>query len=205
MKHIFGLPLLAVLSLLLLPNANATSLITGDVTFDNSTNLYTYTYTLDTTTLLNSTVEFSLLQNLGFDFEHPLPVSHTEPEIGDWHFVISVGGLHNSGDQNIYGSFWSWVHLYNAESVSNIGNLVFSFTTERGINTTTENNYFIFNSGATSGPEENNGFIEIGHVVGPDFINFTPIPTPVPEVNISAMMLGGLGFIGFAMRRRKAV
>jgi len=195
MKRTIELTLLTILSLLMLPNAYAANLLTGEVTFDNSTNLYTYTYTLDTTTLLDHTVNIGILQNLGIDWSHPLPVSHTEPVLGDWIFKMTAGGLSNSGSLNIYGTFWTWEHNYFSESVSNVGNLVFSITTPRGVNTSTANNYFIYNGGATTGPSENAGFIEIGHIVGPEFINFTPPPLPVPEQQVYVMMIVGLGLI----------
>lgn len=195
MKRTIELTLLTILSLLMLPNAYAANLLTGEVTFDNSTNLYTYTYTLDTTTLLDHTVNIGILQNLGIDWSYPLPVSHTEPVLGDWIFKMTAGGLSNSGSLNIYGTFWTWEHNYFSESVSNVGNLVFSITTPRGVNTSTANNYFIYNGGATTGPSENAGFIEIGHIVGPEFINFTPPPLPVPEQQVYVMMIFGLGLI----------
>lgn len=203
MKQKLRPSLFSIIFVFLISNANATGIVTGEVSFDSSNNLYTYTYTLDTTTLLNSTVEFALLQNLGYDYEHPLPVSHSLPAIGQWQFVISVGGLSHSGDQNIFGSFWTWQHSSFSSSVSNVGNLVFTFTTSRGVNTSNANNYFIYNGGATSGPEENVGFIEVGHIVGPEFINFTPPPTsPVPETSICAMMLTGIVLLDVTRRRR---
>ncbi|KQT33211.1 hypothetical protein [Methylophilus sp. Leaf414] len=204
MKRKLELALLTILSLFFLPNVYAANLLTGEVTYNNDTKLYTYTYTLDTTTLLDHIVNISILQNLGFDWSHPLPVVHTEPAVGDWMFKMSAGGLSNSGALNIYGTFWTWEHNYFSESVSNVGNLVFSITTPRGVNTSTANNYFIYNGGATTGPSENAGFIEIGHIVGPEFINFTP-PVAVPEQQVYVMMIVGLGLISLVRFKSIAI
>lgn len=183
-------------------SARASPILTGEVSFNDITNLYTYTYTLDTSELLDNTVEVGLLQNLGFKHSSPLPVSHSEPE--DWQFNVSVGGLTNSGSENIAGSFWEWANTsFSNDNILN-DQLIFSITTERGVNPTLDNNYFIFNGGATTGPDEAPGFIEIGHIVGPEFVTINPDPvSTVPENETYAMMMAGLGIVGFMARRKR--
>jgi hypothetical protein len=198
MKHLINFGLLFFL--LFTSHIRAAPILTGDVSFDDFTDLYTYTYTLDTSLLLDQTVEVGILQNLGFHFSQPNPVSHTEPD--GWNFAISVGGLRNSGDQNILGSFWFWVNTSFSNDNMPSDQLMFSFTTERGVNTTLDNNYFIFNAGATTGPAENPGFIEIGHIVGPEFVTINEV-SPVPENETYALMLAGLGMLGFVARHTK--
>lgn len=183
----------------------AASMLTGEVSFDDITNLYTYTYTLNTSELLDNTVEVGLLQNLGFRHSNPLPVSHSEPD--NWQFAVSVGGLTNSGPENIAGSFWMWVNTSFSNDNIPGDQLIFSITTDRGVNTTLDNNYFIFNGGGTTGPGEAPGFIEIGHIVGPEFVTINPDPGPdpvstVPENETYAMMLAGLGLVGIITKRK---
>lgn len=180
----------------------AAPILTGDVSFDDLTDLYTYTYQLDTSQLTGQTIEVGILQNLGFHFTEPNPVSFTKPG-DDWGFGIAVGGLRNSGEQNIEGSFWMWV---TTSFVPNAANdlLQLSFTTERGVNTSSANNYFIFSSGGTTGPAENPGFIEVGHIVGPEFVTINEVPvTPVPENDSYAMMVAGLAVIGLMAKHHK--
>lgn len=187
-----------------LPSTHATSILSGEVTFDSQSSLYTYTYTLDTTALTSNTIEVGVLQNVALNYGPP-PVSHTQPS-SDWIFATSGGGLQNSGDSNIFGSFWQWTHNYFAPSASNTGLLVFSVTTTRGANTSPANNYFIFDGGATTGPAENPGFFEVGHIVGPEFVNI-PLPpvSSVPEPQAYPMLVAGLALLGLLSSRRLRV
>lgn len=200
MKRLINIGL--ILLFFICSKVQAAPLLTGDVSFDDLTNLYTYTYQLDTSQLSGQTIEVGILQNLGFDFTEPTPTSFTKPD-SDWGFGISVGGLRNSGAQNIEGSFWMWVTTSFVPSSTN-GLLQFSFTTERGVNTTLANNYFIFSSGGTTGPAENSGFIEVGHIVGPEFVNINEVPvTAVPENETYMMMVAGLAVIGLIAKHQK--
>lgn len=180
----------------------AAPILTGEVLFDDITNLYTYTYQLDTSQLSGQTIEVGILQNLGFNFTEPTPVSFTKPG-SDWGFGIAVGGLKNSGEQNIEGSFWMWVTTsFVPDSMNDL--LQFSFTTERGVNTSLANNYYIFSSGGTTGPAENPGFIEVGHIVGPEFVTINEEPvTAVPETDTYMMMVAGLSIMGLMVKHQK--
>ena len=80
--------------------------------------------------------------------------------------------------------------------------LTFSFTTERGVNTTQENNYFMFDPYGTSGPPAFPGII-VGRVVGPEFVTIDEVPvSTVPENETYAMMMAGLGIVGFMAKRK---
>ncbi|MBA3696027.1 MAG: hypothetical protein H0W85_04540 [Methylotenera sp.] len=173
----------------------ASPILTGDVSFDNITHLYTYTYTIDTTQ--NATItELSIVQNLGTNFSEPSPISHTQPD--GWNFVNSVGGISEPGEHHIFGSYWAW---QNFASVGNNELLTFSFTTERGVNTTPENNYFMFDPYGTSGTPAFPGVI-VGKVVGPEFVTINEVPvSTIPENETYALMMAGLGIVGFMARR----
>ena len=185
MKRLINIGLLCFL--FFTAHVRASPFLTGDVSFDDVTNLYTYTYTLDTSQYAGNIVEISIHQNLGFNFDGHLPVSHTEPD--NWMFVLTVGSVAD----NISGSFWAW--WKNPGTNNDLA--TFSFTTERGVNTSPDNNYALYNN---SYPEPPSGFIEVGHIVGPELVNIGV--SPVPENKTYALMMVGLGIVGFMARRK---
>lgn len=193
MKRFINIGLLCIL--FFSAHVRASPLLTGEVSFDDLTHLYTYTYTIDTT-INDRITELSILQNLGFDSIEPLPVSHTQPD--NWNFVISIGGISDPGENHIFGSYWAWQQI--APNTSDL--LTFSFTTERGVNITGENNYFMFDPYGTTGPPAFPGVI-VGKIVGPEFVTINEVPvSTVPENERYAMMTAGLGIIGFMARRK---
>lgn len=195
MKRILHIGFLCIL--LIAAQARATPMLSGSVSFDDVSDLYTYTYTLNTTGFEGNIISVDIWQNSGFNFEGPLPVSHTEP--AGWQFVLPVGSVGNApygSAENITGSFWSW-WLNPGEPTYN-GIQTFSFTTERGVNPSLENNYGLYNNSLVIP----SGYIEIGHIVGPELVNINPVST-VPENKIYAMLLAGLGVLGVVGRRRR--
>lgn len=100
MKRLINIGLLCFL--FFAAHVRAGPILTGDVSFDDITHLYTYTYTIDTTQI-GTITELSILQNLGLNFSEPSPVSHTQPD--GWNFVISVGGISEPGESHIFGSY----------------------------------------------------------------------------------------------------
>lgn len=193
MKRLINIGLFYIL--FLAANVRAGPLLNGEVSFDDITHLYTYTYTIDTTINANIT-ELNILQNLAFNSIEPLPVSHTQPD--GWNFVMTVGGISEPGDDHIRGSYWAW---QNFSSAAADDLLTFSFTTERGVNTTQENNYLMFDPFGTTGPTNFPGVI-VGRVVGPEFVTLEEVPvSTVPENETYAMMMAGFGIVGFMARR----
>jgi len=186
MKRLIHIGFLCLLSIA--AQVQAAPMLTGSVSFDSITNLYTYTYTLDTTGYAGNINEISIHQNLGFNFDTPYPVSHSEPD--NWQFVLLVGG---NDEMTFTGSMWGW--WKNFDSGSDVA--TFSFTTERGVNTSPDNNYALFNN---SYPFPPSGFVEKGYIVGPELVN---ISSAVPENETYAIMLAGLGILGFMNRRSK--
>lgn len=171
-------------------NARA-ALLSGDVSFNDVTDLYTYTYTLDTTNYEGDISIVDIWQNTNFNFDAPIPIAHTEPE--GWQFVLSVGSVGtepiNSPDR-ITGSFWGW---WRGAEFADIQ--TFSFATERTPSTSLEDNYALYNPLVGQ-------YIEQGHIVGPQLIDLAPVSS-VPENETYAMMLAGLGLMGFIGRRKQ--
>lgn len=168
---------------------SAAPMLTGNVSFDDTTDLYTYTYVLDTTGYDGNIVEVFIHQNLAFNFDKPYPMAHSEPE--NWSFVLLVG---SAGPNTFEGSHWGWWKDPGTDNDIS----TFSFTTERGVNTSPENNYAIYNN---SFPTPPSGFVEVGRIVGPELVDIPPV-SPVPENETYAMMMAGLGMLGFISRRK---
>jgi hypothetical protein len=179
------------LSLFFFITSARAALLSGDVSFNDVTDLYTYTYTLDTTNYDGDISIVDIWQNTSGNFDTPLPIAHTEPN--GWQFVLSVGTTGtepmNSPDR-ISGSFWAW---WRNPGGDNSDIQTFSFTTERTPSTSLQDNYALYNPLVGE-------YIEQGHVVGPQLVDI-PVST-VPENETYAMMLAGLGLMGFIGRRK---
>jgi hypothetical protein len=170
------------------------ALLTGSVSFDAHTGLYTYSYTLDNRhgpgVITQLDVEF---ESLRFeDFQQPLGHS-TAP---GWEFRTEVsGGIANPPYAEV-GSFWAW---YNASGVPVGATLSgFSFTTRAGPTAGTGNNYFVFANDQGSVPPDF-GIVAYGHVVAPDL---TLAPAPEPTA-FALAALGSLGVAAAAGRHRR--
>jgi hypothetical protein len=197
MKRLINIGFLCLLFIAV--QTRATPMLTGSVNFDDINGLYTYTYTLNTTSYEGNITIVDIWQNSGFYFEGPFPVSHTEP--AGWQFVLSVGGVGNQpfgSPENIAGSFWSWWKNPSSNPIySDIQ--TFSFTTERGVNSSQKNNYGLYNNGSAIP----SAYVEVGHVVGPELVNINyPTPSLVPENETYVMMIAGLGVLGFLGRKK---
>jgi ABC-type phosphate transport system substrate-binding protein len=74
--------------------ADGSTILSGSVSFDSSTSLYTYNYTLDNTYGSIGISEISILvvrqNSIGLYSAPPWPVPHTSPS--GWNFNHSVGG-----------------------------------------------------------------------------------------------------------------
>jgi hypothetical protein len=193
--------LLCVISLVTFANAcpllaNAATL-SGNVSFDPNTGLYTYSYILDNTSGPAAIKELSILFDSSQASVSPPPHSYTTPS--GWSFGQAVSGSSADSPLNEYGAFWQWY----ASQVLPTGSTMsgFSFTTPFAPVTGSDNNYFLWSNSYTGGPSliGNGGIVEWGHIVAPDFS--APAAVPVP----AAAWLFGSGLLGlFGVARRKA-
>jgi hypothetical protein len=200
--YLYGLTkLLCVISLVTFANAcplpaNAATL-SGNVSFDTNTGLYTYSYILDNTSGTAAIKEFSVLFDSSQASVSPPPHSYTAPS--GWSFGQAVSGSSADSPLNEYGAFWQWRASQALPTGSSMNG--FSFTTPYAPVTGTDNNYFLWSNSYTGGPSliGNGGIVEWGHIVAPDFS--APAAVPVP----AAAWLFGSGLLGlFGVARRKA-
>lgn len=169
--------------------AQAAPAVTGDVSFDQASGLYTYSYVLDTSELPPGGFhQFAVLSNKYPTHSAPRWISHTAPE--GWNLVLSVGGWSQPGIQ-VYGSFWAWESITPETDPDKL--LSFSFTTSHAPDTSTANNYFIY-SGPNAGPD--NLPVDFGRIVGPD------LAFPVPEPTTVLMWMAGLAVLAWTQRTR---
>jgi len=197
--YLFGLArLLCVISLVTFAyacplSANA-ALLSGNVSFDSNTGLYTYTYSLDNTSGPAAIKELSVLVDSSQNKDSTSPLSHTTP-VG-WSFGEAVSGGSADSPLNEYGAFWQWFAGEALPVGSTMGE--FSFTTSFAPVAGSANNYFLWSNSYTGGPSSigNGGIVEWGHIVAPDFVATVPIP--------AAFWLLGSGLMGlFGLARRK--
>ncbi len=201
--HLLGLSKsLCLVALLVFANAfpiaaNA-ALLSGSVSFDSNTGLYTYSYTLDNTSGPAAIKEFSVLVDSSQASVSAPPVSHSDPTA--WSFGAAVSGTSALSPLDEYGAFWQW---YGSQALTAGGIMSgFSFTTPHAPVTDSANNYFLWSNSYSGGPSGigNGGIVEWGHIVAPNFSAPTAVPIPAAACLFGS---GLLGLIGVA-RRQKA-
>ena len=185
------LALLLLASVLLGGRVEAAPILGGSVSFDSATNRFTYSYVLNNRAGPAPINELSILINSFLQDPFFNPAAHTEPP--GWNFSPATSGTSALPPLNEFGTFWRW---FNSTGVP-VGAVLsgFSFTTDRGPTLGTTNNYFLFSSTFSGGPEFTPGILEFGHIVAPDFA--------VPEPPTFALLgIGALGLMGSCWRRR---
>lgn len=169
--------------------------VTGDVSFDASSGLYTYSYVVDTDVLTaGGNLEFAILSNSTPSHHAPLPVAHTEPQ--GWNLLLAVGGWAQPPIQ-VHGSSWMWLAINNPVNPGEL--LTFSFSTPHAPDTGSANNYFVYASRA-AGPD--NLPVSFGRVAGPDLTIPVVEPTVVPEPASLLLWLAGALVLGRARSKR---
>jgi len=179
------------------PLAANAAILSGNVSFDSNTGLYTYSYSLDNTSGPGAIKELSVLVDSSQNRVSAPPASFASPT--GWSSRQAVSGTSADSPLNEFGAFWQWW----ANQALPVGNTMtgFSFTTAFAPVTGSANNYFLWSNSYTGGPSAigNGGIVEWGHVVAPNFVAAVPIPA-------AAWLFGSglMGLIGLARRKKVA-
>jgi hypothetical protein len=180
--------ILAAIFTIVASSSAMASELTGRVTFESG--LYTYSYELSASDTPVTEV-LVLVNSIGGDFDiHP--VAGTSPN--DWQLATYVGV--NPNNNGFGATYFGWGNISNMIVGPITG---FSFTTTAPpASQPVPITYMLYSPLYHGGP----GILEsfyLGSVVAPDFL----IPEAVPEPETYAMLLAGLGLVGFAARRKR--
>lgn len=197
--NIAAFVLLMLVGLMATRPAHAVSAVTGTVSYDPVTKLYTYIYTVDASVLSSiGHVNFAIRQNVQVNWSGPLPTTWGQPD--DFNFAILSGGA-TPGPIGISGSYWGWTSSFASGAYDK--DLVFWFSTTRGVSTDTANNFFLFSGGYTGGPPGYEGFVDFGNIVAPALVNIEAPPGIVPEPGMALLWAVGLLPVMWAVGRRR--
>ena len=168
-------PVLAILALIVAPVVNAEGpnrYLTGSVSFDEASNLYTYNYWVNNASGVASIGQVSLLVDSSGYYVAPDPnhISHTKPA-GYEIYLAATGDIENP-PYNIVGTMYSWVSL-------NLRDLIprgaaqggFSMSVPFPPTSGKNNNYFLYSF-------DSREVVDYGHVVAPDFGGRFQVPEP---------------------------
>ena len=184
-------------------HVQAVPLVSGEVSFDSSTQLYTYRYSIGgSPEAVPPIIEFAIRIGDQAWTSSAKPDSFTEPP-GGWGFSSATQG-NNPAIGIGPSAFWAWLNIPPEDPTGPYGGEPtggFSFTTSRQPATTELTNYFLFGS-TMAGPPGAEGFFEYGHVVAPDFGAFPTPPPAIPEPETWLMLSFGLGLLALWRRRR---
>jgi hypothetical protein len=191
-------------------------ILSGSVSYNPATKLYTYRYVLDNRRGTSAINQLSILTDSSPVFWPPFPpvlpsapiqpiwrhgafqpVAHTDPS--SWVFQVAHSGGSALPPVRESGTFWAWDSLDGRKPGAVLQG--FSFTTSIHPTAASANNYFLFSSSFVGGPGTNSGIVEWGHVVAPDLAH---APEPATLVLVAWGVIG-LCVLGSGGRRRQGV
>jgi hypothetical protein len=173
----------------LVQDASASTLLSGSVFLNPTTDLYTYSYTIDNTSsspvfemsILVSNVALNGVQLTGAS----MPLAYTAPN--GWSLGVAVSGSIANPPYNENGSFYQF---YTPTNTIAAGSALsgFSFTTWAAPTTSPLNNYFVDTFG---------GIVEFGNTVAPNIVS--PLPAALPLYGAG---LGAMGLLAWYRKRK---
>lgn len=178
---------------------DASTILSGEVSFDNATQLYTYSYTIDNTSGPIAIRDLNILidssqAHVAFPY---LPVPHSSPD--GWFLGGAASGTSADPPLNEFGDFFSWTGQPPVPVGATLSGV--SFSVAIAPTSSLANNYYLYSPDYSGGPPNiaAGGVVEFGHVVAPDFA--TPLPAALP---LFATGIGALGLLGWRRKRRSA-
>jgi hypothetical protein len=182
--------------------AAAGPMLTGTATYDPSTRLYTYQYTLDDRSAPAPVdVVFVRVGTHVYDLTHLNPVGYTAPAaFGDFQ-LASAADVH--GDEAVFasGTVYTW-HAGSAGPGAGTPPAPgvyagFSFTSRYAPGTGGDANYELFAVGTRyDAAHEYDARVEVGRVVAPEL-------APAPEPGTLGLVVAGLAGTGLRGLRRR--
>jgi hypothetical protein len=170
-------------------------MLTGTVTYDGSTQLYTYSYALDDRLSAPGPVDIIDVRVAThvYDVFHRNPVGHTAPAPFT-EFYTSQGGWDTPEFPG--GTFYEWNAGWTLLSLTPGVHGGLSFTSRYGPGTGDAANYALFSRASDPGGTQ----VEVGRVVAPDLTN-TPEPGTLALVAAGLAVVGSLGLRRSGSRR----
>ena len=177
-------------------SAQAGPMLTGSVSYDRASQLYTYSYALDDR-IAPATIDVVLIRIAThvYDVFHLAPVSGTGPAPFD-HFIVGSGGSRNE-DAFASGTLYGWDAWERRPLTPGVYSGL-SFTSRYGPGAENAPNYILY-SHLIFNPDGSG--VEVGRVVAPDLTN-------APEPGALALVVIGLAAVllrRFAPAKRSQV
>jgi PEP-CTERM motif-containing protein len=169
--------------------AAAGPMLTGAVTYDRSTQLYTYSYTLDDRSAPGpvDVIDVRVATHV-YDVFHLNPVGHTAPAPFA-EFYTAQGGWDTP--EFAGGTFYEWNAGRALPGLTPGVHSGLSFTSRYGPGTGDVANYALFSRAMNPGGTQ----VEVGRVFAPDLTN-------TPEPGTLALVAAGLTVVGLRGMRR---
>jgi hypothetical protein len=180
---------------------DAAPILTGDVSFNQASGLYTYSYVVDNRLGPAPIDEVAILVHSSQQDQSLVPLEHTKPP--GWGFGTRTSGRSAFPPLNEFGTFWAWDDVDTGMVPVPVGSTLggFSFTTHLPPTERMNNNFFLFSASFDGGPSGLETIVEFGHIVAPDFSATGPIPEPS---TLALAVIGTLFMAGYVWRQRSA-